>query len=80
VIALPAVSISGKDRASAAHFLSEIIVTLGLIVVIFALARSGRARATPAQAAGVLVPHPPSRAPRDQGPGAGLPSRERPLA
>ncbi len=48
MFALPAVTISAKDRASAAHFLSEIIATLGLIVVIFALARSGRARATPA--------------------------------
>jgi glycerol uptake facilitator-like aquaporin len=43
-----AVSISTKHRASPAHFLSEIIATLGLIVVIFALARSGRARAIPA--------------------------------
>jgi glycerol uptake facilitator-like aquaporin len=48
MFALPAVSLSVKDRASAAHFLSEIIATLGLIVVIFALARSGRTRATPA--------------------------------
>ena len=48
MFALPAVSISAKDRASAAHFLSEIIATLGLIVVIFALARSGRPQATPA--------------------------------
>jgi arsenate reductase len=43
-----AVSISGKDRASPAHFLSEIIATFGLLVLIFALARSGRARAAPA--------------------------------
>jgi arsenate reductase len=48
MFALPAVSISAKDRASAAHFLSEIIATLGLIVVIFALARSGRPRTIPA--------------------------------
>jgi glycerol uptake facilitator-like aquaporin len=48
MFALPAVSISVKHRASAAHFLSEIIATLGLILVIFALARSGRSRATPA--------------------------------
>jgi arsenate reductase len=48
MFALPAVSISAKDRASGAHFLSEIVATLGLIVVIFALARSGRARETPA--------------------------------
>ncbi len=48
MFALPAVSISAKHRASPAHFLSEIIATLGLILVIFALARSGRSRAAPA--------------------------------
>jgi len=48
MFALPAVTISAKSRATPAHFLSEVIATLGLIVVIFALARSGRARATPA--------------------------------
>jgi glycerol uptake facilitator-like aquaporin len=48
MLALPAVSISVKHRASGAHFLSEIIATLGLMLVIFALARSGRSRVTPA--------------------------------
>jgi arsenate reductase len=48
MFALPAVSISTKQRATPAHFLSEIIATLGLMLVIFALARSGRSRATPA--------------------------------
>ncbi len=48
MFALPAVSISAKDRASPAHFLSEIIATAGLILVIFALARSGRAHTAPA--------------------------------
>ncbi len=48
MFALPAVSISARHRASPAHFLSEIIATLGLLLVIFALARSGRASATPA--------------------------------
>ena len=43
-----AVTISAKDRASQAHFLSEIIATLGLLLVIFALARSGRSRTAPA--------------------------------
>jgi glycerol uptake facilitator-like aquaporin len=43
-----AVSVSGKHRASAAHFLSEIVATLGLVLVIFALARSGRSRSAPA--------------------------------
>src|SRR5262249_59597020 len=44
MFAQAAVSISTKHRATPAHFLSEIVATLGLIVVIFALARSGRAR------------------------------------
>ena len=48
MFALPAVSISAKHRATPAHFLSEVIATLGLIVVIFALARSGRSRSAPA--------------------------------
>ena len=48
MFALPAVTVSAKSRATPAHFLSEIIATLGLLLVIFALARSGRAQATPA--------------------------------
>jgi glycerol uptake facilitator-like aquaporin len=48
MFALPAVSISAKHRATPAHFLSEIIATLGLMLVIFALARSGRSRTAPA--------------------------------
>jgi glycerol uptake facilitator-like aquaporin len=43
-----AVSISARHRATSAHFLSEVIATLGLIVVIFALARTGRGRSAPA--------------------------------
>ena len=45
---LPAVSISAKRRATPGHFLSEVIATLGLMLVIFALARSGRNRSAPA--------------------------------
>ncbi len=48
MFSLPAVSISVKHRASPAHFLSEIVATLGLILVIFALARTGRSRSAPA--------------------------------
>jgi arsenate reductase len=48
MFALPAVTISAKHRASGAHFLSEVIATAGLLLVIFSLARSGRARAAPA--------------------------------
>jgi glycerol uptake facilitator-like aquaporin len=44
----PAVTISAKHRASPAHFLSEIVATLGLLLVIFALARTGRLSAAPA--------------------------------
>ncbi|MDR0345567.1 MAG: aquaporin family protein [Nocardiopsaceae bacterium] len=48
MFALPAVSISVKHRATGGHFLSEIIATLGLMLVIFALARSGRSQVIPA--------------------------------
>ena len=48
MFAQTAVSISAKHRATPAHFLSEVIATLGLILVIFALARSGRSRSAPA--------------------------------
>jgi glycerol uptake facilitator-like aquaporin len=48
MFAQAAVSISVKHRVTPAHFLSEIIATLGLVVVIFALARSGRSQAAPA--------------------------------
>jgi arsenate reductase len=48
MFALPAITISTKHRASAAHFLSEVIATVGLLLVIFALARSGRTRSAPA--------------------------------
>ena len=44
----PAVSLATRQRASGAHFLSEVVATLGLILVIFALARSGRSRQAPA--------------------------------
>jgi glycerol uptake facilitator-like aquaporin len=43
-----AVSISAHQRGTGAHFLSEIVATVGLILVIFSLARSGRARSAPA--------------------------------
>ena len=43
-----AVSISTKHRASGPHFLSEIVATLGLLLVIFALARTDRSRQAPA--------------------------------
>jgi arsenate reductase len=45
---LTAVSISQKHRASGAHALSEVIATAGLVLIIFALARSGRLGSAPA--------------------------------
>ncbi len=42
------ISISTKQRASPAHFLSEIIATLGLMLVIFSLARTKRGSYAPA--------------------------------
>jgi glycerol uptake facilitator-like aquaporin len=40
---LPAVQFSGKDRITGGHLLGEVVATAGLILLIFALARSGRA-------------------------------------
>ena len=45
---LPAVNISTTDRLTAATFLSEVVATAGLILVIFALVRSNLVRAVPA--------------------------------
>ncbi len=43
-----AVSISTHHRATGAHFVSEIVATAGLLLVIFALARTGRTSTAPA--------------------------------
>jgi len=48
MFAQAAVSISVKHRASGAHALSEVIATAGLVLVIFALIRTGRAATAPA--------------------------------
>ena len=45
---LSAVSVSVKQRASGAHALSEVIATAGLLLVIFALARTARPATIPA--------------------------------
>lgn len=45
---LGAITISTHHRASPAHLLGEIVATLGLILVIFALARSQRSSVAPA--------------------------------
>jgi arsenate reductase len=44
---LPAVAISGKDRSAGGLWLSEALATFGLVVLIFALARAGRAALAP---------------------------------
>jgi len=48
MFALTAVSISTHHRASGAHLFAEAIATLGLLLVIFSLARTGRAATAPA--------------------------------
>ncbi len=44
---LPAIDPSTKDRSSAALWLSEVIATVGLLLVIHGCVRGGRARAVP---------------------------------
>jgi arsenate reductase len=48
MFATAAVSISTKHRASGSHLLAEAIATLGLLLVIFSLARTRRAGSAPA--------------------------------
>lgn len=45
---LSAISISTTHRASEAHLLAEVVATLGLLLVIFSLARTGRGSTAPA--------------------------------
>ena len=40
---LPAMQTSGKDRISLGHGLGELVATAGLVLLVFALARTGRA-------------------------------------
>jgi arsenate reductase len=42
-----AITISTHHRATPAHVLSEVVATLGLVLVIVALARNGRSQSTP---------------------------------
>jgi glycerol uptake facilitator-like aquaporin len=48
MFALPAISISTRHRASPSHLLAEVIATLGLLLVIFSLARTRRGALAPA--------------------------------
>lgn len=48
MFALSAVSVADTHRASPAHLLAEVVATVGLLLVIFALARTGRGATAPA--------------------------------
>jgi arsenate reductase len=48
MFALSAISISTTHRASPSHLLAEVVATLGLLLVIFALVRTGRTATAPA--------------------------------
>jgi arsenate reductase len=48
MFSLAAVSISDTHRASPAHLFAEVVATAGLLLVIFALVRSGRSATAPA--------------------------------
>jgi arsenate reductase len=48
MFSLSVIELSTKPRASPAHFLSEVVATLGLLLVIFALVRSRRSHLAPA--------------------------------
>jgi arsenate reductase len=48
MFALPAVDLSSKQRAAGHLWLGEIVAAAGLVLLVSALARSGRASATPA--------------------------------
>ena len=54
MFALSAVSIATTHRASPAHVFAEVIATFGLLLLIFALVRSGRA-ASAAAAVGAYI-------------------------
>jgi len=51
---LPAVDLSGTDRATAAHALAEVVATFGLLTVIFGVVHSGRDAAVPIVVAGYI--------------------------
>lgn len=50
-----AVSLSSDHRATLAHGLSEVVATAGLVVVIFALAKTGRFSMVPAAVGGYIA-------------------------
>ncbi|MEV4113470.1 MIP/aquaporin family protein [Nonomuraea sp. NPDC049695] len=54
MFALPAVQVSAHDRSGPHLLLGEVVATAGLIVVIFALARQGRAALAPVAVGGYI--------------------------
>ncbi len=54
MFALPAVHLSTRQRAAGHLWLGELVATAGLVLLIFALARSGRASLTPAAVGGYI--------------------------
>ncbi|MFI7128875.1 aquaporin [Nonomuraea sp. NPDC050153] len=54
MFALPAVQLSARDRSAPHLLLGEVVATTGLIVVIFALARQGRAALSPVAVGGYI--------------------------
>ena len=44
MFALPAVTVSSKERFGGNLWLSEVVATAGLVALVFGLARSGRVR------------------------------------
>jgi glycerol uptake facilitator-like aquaporin len=56
MFALPAVAASGTARPAPHLWLGEVVATAGLVLVVFALARSGRGALAPPAAAGVVPP------------------------
>ena len=51
---LPPVTLSSTERMTGAHFLSEVVATAGLVLVIFLLVRTGRGRFAPAAVAAYI--------------------------
>ncbi len=51
---LPPVQVSSTDRLTGPHFLAEVVATAGLVLVIFSLARAGKAHLTPAAVAAYI--------------------------
>jgi glycerol uptake facilitator-like aquaporin len=51
---LPAVEVAIKDRVTAGHLVGELVATAGLIALIFALARTGRAALSAAAVGGYI--------------------------